>query len=202
MTEAYAASRAAGLSLFDTAEAYGRGTSESLLGGMIRDESADVLVATKFSPFLWRARKGPLRRALAASLDRLGQSHVELYQLHFPAPVLSNRTWLLDLAGAQRDGLIGAVGVSNYGPRDLRSAHEILADQGVALATNQVEYSLLNRKPERSGLVELCAEIGVTIIAYSPLAQGLLTGKYTPENPPPGIRGLRYRRRRLAAWRR
>ena len=200
MTEAYAASRAAGLSLFDTAEAYGRGTSETLLGGMIRDESADVQVATKFSPFPWRAgRQGPLRRALAASLDRLGQSRVELYQLHFPLPVLSNRAWLHDLAAAQRDGLIGAVGVSNYGPRDLRSAHQILADQGVALATNQVEYSLLNRKPERSGLVELCAELGVTIIAYSPLAQGLLTGKYTPENPPPGIRGLRYRRRRLAA---
>jgi aryl-alcohol dehydrogenase-like predicted oxidoreductase len=136
---------------------------------------------------------------LAASLDRLGQSRVELYQLHFPVPVLSNRTWLLDVAGAQRDGLVGAVGVSNYGPRNLRAAHRVLADLGVRLATNQVEYSLLARRPERSGLVELCAELGVTIIAYSPLAQGLLTGKYSPANPPPGIRGLRYRRRRLAA---
>jgi aryl-alcohol dehydrogenase-like predicted oxidoreductase len=205
VTEAYAASRAAGLSLFDTAEAYGRGTSETLLGGMIRDEvsrdgSANIRVATKFSPYPWRAgRGGPLRRALAASLDRLGQPRVELYQLHFPLPVLSGRTWLHDLAAAQQDGLVGAVGVSNYGPRDLRTAHQILADQGVALATNQVEYSLLTRKPERSGLVELCAELGVTIIAYSPLAQGLLTGKYTPANPPPGIRRLRYRRRRLTA---
>ena len=78
MTEAYAASRAVGLSLFDTAEAYGRGRSETLLGGMIHDESADVQVATKFSPFPWRAgRQGPLRRALAASLDRLGQPRVE-----------------------------------------------------------------------------------------------------------------------------
>jgi aryl-alcohol dehydrogenase-like predicted oxidoreductase len=191
--------------LFDTAEAYGRGRSETLLGGMIHDEirrhgSADVQVATKFSPFPWRAgRSGPLRRALAASLDRLGQPRVELYQLHFPLPVLSGRAWLRDLAAAQRDGQVGAVGVSNYGPRDLRAAHKILADEGVALATNQVEYSLLARRPERSGLVELCADLGVTIIAYSPLAQGLLTGKYTPASPPPGIRGLRYRRRRLAA---
>ena len=62
------------------------------------------------------------------------------------------------------------------------------------LATDQVEYSLVNRKPERTGLTDVCAELGVTIIAYSPLAQGLLTGKYTPDNPPPGVRGLRYRR--------
>ena len=90
------------------------------------------------------------------------------------------------------------MGVSNYGPRDLRSAHEILADQGVALATNQVEYSLLNRKPERSGLVELCAELGVTIIAYSPLAQGA-TGKYTTPGPTAGHSRSPLPARRLAA---
>jgi aryl-alcohol dehydrogenase-like predicted oxidoreductase len=193
---AYAASREAGLTLFDTAEVYGRGTSEELLGGLIADRSdaAAVAVATKFAALPWRvARRGPLLAALEASLRRLGQPRVALYQIHWPLP-LGSRAWLLDLAAGVQQGLVGAVGVSNYGPGQLRAAHRVLADQGVPLATNQVEYSLLARRPERSGLVDLCRELDVRIIAYSPLAQGLLTGKYSERRPPAGVRGLRYRR--------
>lgn len=194
---AYAASREAGLTLFDTAEVYGRGTSEELLGGLIADRSdaAEVAVATKFAALPWRAgRRGPLLAALEASLRRLDQPKVALYQIHWPLP-LGTTPWLLDLAAAVQQGLVGAVGVSNYGPSQLRAAHRVLADRGVPLATNQVEYSLLARKPERSGLVDVCRDLGVTIIAYSPLAQGMLTGKYSSLKPPPGARGLRYRRR-------
>jgi aryl-alcohol dehydrogenase-like predicted oxidoreductase len=93
------------------------------------------------------------------------------------------------LADAVEAGLTRAVGVSNYSPDQMRRAHAALAKRGVALASNQVEYSLLHREPERNGLVALCRELGVTLIAYSPLAKGLLTGKYTPDNPPPGARG-------------
>ena len=195
---AYEAARAAGLTLFDTAEGYGNGTSEWLLGHLIRDggDRERAVVATKFSALPWRiGRRGPLLTALEASLRRLALPRVALYQIHWRLPMMPVRPWLLDLVQASAQGLVGAVGVSNYGPRALRAAHAILADHGVGLATNQVEYSLLTRKPERSGLVETCRELGVTIIAYSPLAQGLLTGKYTAANPPPGVRGLRYRHR-------
>lgn len=193
---AYAVSRDAGLTVFDTAEVYGRGTSERLLGGLVadRDDQDVVAVATKFAALPWRlARPGPLLAALEGSLQRLNLPSVALYQIHWPLP-LGTRAWLLDLARAFQQGLVGAVGVSNYPPAQLREAHRILADQGVPLATNQVEYNLLSRRPERSGLVELCRELDVTIIAYSPLAQGLLTGKYTAARPPAGVRGLRYRR--------
>ena len=194
---AYAASRAAGLTLFDTAEVYGKGLSEQLLGGLVGTDPADVLVATKFAAQPWRVGRsracccGPWR----SRCYRLGQPRVALYQIHWDLPLISDGPWLADLAEAYDRGLIGAVGVSNYGARAVRAAHRVLADRGVPLATDQVEYSLLNRKPERTGLIDVCAELGVTIIAYSPLAQGLLTGKYTPDNPPPGVRGLRDRRR-------
>jgi aryl-alcohol dehydrogenase-like predicted oxidoreductase len=193
---AYAASREAGLTLFDTAETYGRGTSERLLGGLMADDAdrGSVAVATKFAALPWRVgRRGPLMSALEGSLERLDLAKVALYQIHWPLP-LGTRGWLLDLAAAYDQGLIGAVGVSNYPTALLRRAHRVLADQGVPLATNQVEYSLLTRRPERSGLVEACRQLDVTIIAYSPLAQGLLTGKYAVGKPPPGVRGLRWRR--------
>ncbi len=192
---AYAASRTAGLTLFDTAEVYGKGLSEQLLGGLVGTDLA-VLVATKFAAQPWRVgRRGVLLQALEESLLRLGQSRVALYQIHWDLPLVSDQAWLADLAEAYDRGLIGAVGVSNYGPGAVRAAHRVLADRGVPLATDQVEYNLLNRKPERTGLTDVCAELGVTIVAYSPLAQGLLTGKYTPDNPPPGVRGMRDRRK-------
>jgi aryl-alcohol dehydrogenase-like predicted oxidoreductase len=194
---AYIASRACGLTLFDTAEVYGRGMSETLLGDLVRkhDDEASVAVATKFAPLPWRVgRSGALLQALRGSLDRLQLERVELYQIHGSLPRLDG-AWLRDLARAYEAGLIGAIGVSNYGPAMVRSAHQVLSRLGVPLAANQVEYSLLARRPERSGLVDVCAELGVTIIAYSPLAQGLLTGKYSRANPPSGVRGLRARRR-------
>ena len=195
--QAYLASRAAGLTVVDTAEVYGRGVSERLVGRLVRadPQTADVAVATKFGAFPWRAgRRGPLRHALESSLGRLRTDRVALYQIHFSLGPLSDKAWLADLAEAYHEGLIGAVGVSNYGPAKMRAAHRVLADAGVPLATNQVQYSLLERKPETSGLVQACRELGVTIIAYSPLAQGLLSGKYTARHPPPGLRGLRFRR--------
>ncbi len=94
------------------------------------------------------------------------------------------------MAEAVQAGLTRSVGVSNYGPELTRRAFEACAKRGIPLASNQVQYSLLHRQPERNGLVQMCRELGVSIIAYSPIAKGLLTGKYTPENPPPGTRGF------------
>jgi aryl-alcohol dehydrogenase-like predicted oxidoreductase len=102
------------------------------------------------------------------------------------------------LADAVRDGLILSAGVSNYNPEWTRASFQALARFGLPLASNQISYSLLNRAPERSGLIALCRELGVTVIAYSPLMQGILTGRYTAETPPPGIRGFRYSKNYLA----
>ncbi|HET7375563.1 MAG TPA: aldo/keto reductase, partial [Anaerolineae bacterium] len=112
----------------------------------------------------------------------------------FPIPVRSVETWANGLADAIDAGLTRAVGVSNYGVDRTRRTVEALGKRDKVLASNQVEYSLLNRSIERSGLVDLCRKMDITIIAYSPMAKGLLSGKYTPDNPPPGTRGRRFNR--------
>jgi aryl-alcohol dehydrogenase-like predicted oxidoreductase len=192
--EAFQASLEAGITFFDTAEAYGMGRSERLLGRFIKRAGQDVTVATKFMPFPWRLQPASLINALRKSLKRLDMEQVDLYQIHWPFPPVAVETWMGALADAVLAGLVRAVGVSNYGPGKTQRAYDALAGRGISLASNQVEYSLLNRKIERSGLLDLCRRLNVRVIAYSPLGQGLLTGKYTPENPPAGIRGLRSRR--------
>jgi aryl-alcohol dehydrogenase-like predicted oxidoreductase len=113
---------------------------------------------------------------------------------HFPFPPVAIETWMDGLADAVQAGLTRAVGVSNYNQKQMRRAHAALVKRGVPLASNQVEFSLLKRGPERGGLLAACKELGVTLVAYRPLCSGLLSGKYTPENPPPGLRGRRYNR--------
>ncbi len=191
---AYQASLAYGVNFFDTAEVYGLGRAERLLGRNIRQAGWPAVVAAKFFPFPWRLSRYQQRRAVHKSLERLGMERIDLYQMHWPFPPRSIEAWMDGLADAVEAGLIRAVGVSNYNAAQTRRAHAALARRGIPLASNQVDYSLWQRKPETSGLLELCRQLGVTLIAYSPLAQGLLTGKYTPENPPPGLRGRRYAR--------
>ncbi len=98
------------------------------------------------------------------------------------------------MADAAQAGLVRAVGVSNYGATRMRRAYEALARRGVVLASNQVEYSLLHSKPERNGVLAVCRELGVSLIAYSPLAMGALAGKFGPDWPPPDLRRGRYGR--------
>jgi len=186
---AFDASIAAGIDLFDTAEMYGSGESERLLGELIRERGAGVVVATKFAPYPWRLSARTLRRALSASLRRLGLARVDLYQIHFPYTILSQRGMLDAMADAVAAGEVGAVGVSNYSARQLLRARDLLARRGVPLASNQVQYSLFHRRPERDGTLDACRATGATLIAYSPLAQGLATGKYRP-----GVRPGDFRR--------
>ncbi len=185
------ASVEAGVTLFDTAEMYGRGQSEQLLGEAARETGAPVTVATKFAPWPWRLGARTLRSALAGSLRRLGRERIDLYQIHWPYTLLSNPALMDALADAVADGEVRAVGVSNYSAGQMQRAHEALARRGVPLASNQVQYSLLHRRPETDGVLAACRELGITLIAYSPLAQGLLTGKYRPDAGPrpPGFRG-------------
>lgn len=191
---AFETSIRAGITFFDTAEVYGMGRSERLLGGFMRTAQTSVTVATKFFPFPWRLSRGTVVQALRRSLKRLGLPQVGLYLIHWPTPLVSVETLAQGLADALEAGLTQAVGVSNFDVQQMRRAHAVLAARGMTLACNQVEYSLLTRRPERNGLFDLCRELGVTLIAYSPLGMGLLSGKYTPDNPPPGVRGRRYSR--------
>ena len=191
---AYTTSVRAGVTLLDTAEMYGNGESERIIGRLLREDAVHrdrVVVATKFMPFPWRTPfAGALMGSLRASLDRLGLPWVHLYQIHGAISLRSARTEAAALAAAYRAGLVKAVGVSNYSERELRTIHAALAAHGIPLATNQVEYSLLRTMPERGGLLRACRELGVTVLAYSPLGMGRLTGKYDARNPPPGKRNF------------
>jgi len=195
---AFDASIAAGVAFFDTAEVYGQGRSEQFLGRFMAESRTRPIIATKFMPLPWRLSKGSLRQALRKSLERLGLEQVDLYQIHWPFPPVSIENWMDALADAVEAGLTRAVGVSNYNVAQMRRAHAALARRGIPLASNQVHYSLLHRGPERTGLLDACRELGVTLIAYSPLEQGMLSGKYSPDNPPPALRGRRYSREYLA----
>lgn len=169
----------AGVNLFDTAAMYSGGASELRLGELVRGR--DVLIATKFpSGFFFKAED--LSKELEASLTRLGRSSIELYQHHFPMPRLSIPKLMDLLADAVESGKVKTVGVSNYSAEQMREAHAALAKRGIPLASNQVEYSLLHRQPEVNGVLDACRELGITLIAQSPLAMGSLTGKYSAKN--------------------
>jgi len=190
---AFDAAIASGVRLFDTAEIYGFGRSESLLGRFVAESGQAVSVATKFFPYPWRLATSQLLAALRASLARLGVARVALYQIHWPIGPRSPAFWMEPLAAAVAEGLVQDVGVSNYSASQMRTAFERLAARGVRLASNQVEYSLLRRGVESNGVLDACRELNVTLLAYRPLAAGVLSGKYTPDSPPPGVRRLRFR---------
>lgn len=180
-----------GITFLDTAEVYGLGKSEELIGKFIKETNATTQIATKYMPLPWRFRAEDVADAVTASLKRLKMPSVDLYQVHFPFPSFLSQEGLMNaLADEVQQGRIKAVGVSNYSAEQLREAHRVLARRGVPLAVNQVRYSLITREIETNGVLAAARELGVTILAYSPLAQGLLTGKYTMINPPTGARSF------------
>ncbi len=176
---AYTASREAGITFFDTAEIYGGGLSEQMLGPLVLAERNQVIVATKFAPLPQRLTGSSLGKALDASLKRLKLVQVDLYQIHWPWTTLMTIDMLMNAMADQVEaGKTRAVGVSNFTARQMRKAHAALAKRGIPLASNQVHYSLLHRAPERNGVLAACRELEVRLIAYSPLEKGVLTGKY------------------------
>lgn len=191
---AWEASLDSGLALFDTAEVYGKGESERIIGRLLAADPArrsSVVLATKFMPMPYKLDvRRAMRRALEASLERLGVEQVDLYQIHGPISVRSKAVLAEALAELRADGLTAAVGVSNYSAREMTKIHAELAKRHVPLASNQVEYSLLRRRPETTGLLDACQRLGVVLLAYSPIGQGRLTGKYSAANPPPDGRGF------------
>ena len=192
--DAFRASIDAGVTLFDTAEVYGKGESERILGRLLAADPAvrdGLVVATKFWPAPWKLNvRAALRASLVASLGRLGLERVDLYQVHGPISLRSASAMADALAAVVREGLVAAVGVSNYSVAETTRIHGELAARGVPLASNQIEFSLLRRRPETTGLLARCRELGVVPVAYSPIGQGRLTGKYSASNPPPGGRNF------------
>jgi aryl-alcohol dehydrogenase-like predicted oxidoreductase len=178
-------SLAAGVNLIDTAEMYSSGASERRVGELAKGR--DVLLATKFPPSPF-ARIDIVPKALEDSLARLGCSSIDLYQHHYPNRRMPIPQLMNLMADAVEAGKIRAVGVSNYSAEEMRLAHAELAKRGIPLASNQVQYSLLYRKPEVDGVLDACRELGITLIAYSPLAMGALTGKYSARTRAGGFR--------------
>jgi aryl-alcohol dehydrogenase-like predicted oxidoreductase len=192
-------SLAAGVNLFDTAAMYSYGDAERRLGDLTHDKK--VVIATKFPSGFIRPKAEDLPGTLNASLEHLQRSTIDLYQVHYPFPSISIPSAMDLMAEAMQAKKIKAIGVSNFSEQQMRLAHEVLSRRGTPLASNQVQYSLLYRKPEVDGVLDACHELGITLIAYMPLAMGALTGKYTDKNRPRGLRRFmgQFRGRQLQA---
>ena len=192
--------REGGINWFDTAEMYGAGRSERSLALALQAndiKDGDVIVATKWWP-LFRAA-GNMRKTVNVRQQCLHPYGISLYQVHQPISFSSPEDEMNVMADLVEAGLIRSVGVSNFDAERMRRAHTALHKRGLSLASNQVQYNLLDRSIEKNGVLEAARELGITIIAWGPLASGILTGKYH-KNPEvlkdrPFARRMRLRRR-------
>jgi aryl-alcohol dehydrogenase-like predicted oxidoreductase len=171
-----------GVNLFDTAEIYGFGRSERILGEALAERRDEAFIATKLFPIL--PFDPIVTRRARGSAARLGVDVIDLYQVHWPNPVVPPAATMAPLARLQREGLIGHVGVSNFGLARWRAAEELL---GGPVLSNQVRYNLIDRRIERE-VLPWAQEHDRLVIAYSPLQQGLLSGAYGPDSVPKGLR--------------
>lgn len=194
-----------GVTLFDTGDSYGtgrlNGRSESLLGRFSAEYQGinqdNICIATKLAAYPWRWSRQSMVKACQASAQRLGKS-VDLVQMHWSTANYApwQELGLLDgLGDLYEQGLVKGVGLSNYGPKRLLAVHHKLAARGIPITSLQVQYSLLSTYPVTElGLKDVCDELGIKLIAYSPLGLGILTGKYSETGSlPPGIRGFLFK---------
>ncbi|KAG2432713.1 hypothetical protein HYH02_006696 [Chlamydomonas schloesseri] len=197
-----------GINVFDTADSYGtgrlNGKSELLLGQFIREYPGsdrvrdNIHIATKFAAYPWRVLPGNVVAACKGSLRRLGLQQLSVGQLHWSTAnyqPLQELALQAGLADCYEQGLVRAVGVSNYGPKQLEKIYAYLDKRGVPLASAQIQFSLLSWGTAQQDLKSLCDDLGITVIAYSPLALGILTGKYSVEEGrlPEGPRGTLFK---------
>jgi aryl-alcohol dehydrogenase-like predicted oxidoreductase len=168
-----------GVNWFDTAEIYGNGQSERSLAGALKSSGkadGDVIIATKWWPFPRTASS--ISGTIGKRLKALGGFSIDLHQIHQPWSMSSVEAEMEEMADLVESGKIRSVGVSNFSAKRMRKAHKALSRRGLKLASNQIRYNLLYRKAERDGVFETARELGITIIAWSPLEQGVLTGKF------------------------
>ena len=177
-----AAALAGGINWFDTAEAYGRGASEKALAkglAALGKAPGEVVIADKWHPVL--RRSSSITRTIGTRLAHLSPYPIDLYQIHNPLSVSSIGAQMKAMARLFEAGKIRAVGVSNFSRRQMEQAHRALRPLGLPLVSNQVRYSLLDRRIETNAVLAAAKDLGVTIIAYSPLAQGILSGRFHDE---------------------
>ena len=168
-----------GVNWFDTAELYGAGVSERSLAIGLKTagvKDSDVIIATKWWPMFRTARNIP--KTIDERLRFLDGYSIDLYQIHQPFSFSSPEAEMDAMAELVKAGKIRSVGVSNFNAGQMRRAHRQLQKYGIPLASNQVHYSLLHRNIERDGTLAAAKELGITIIAYTPIESGLLSGKY------------------------
>ena len=185
-----------GIDWFDTAEIYGRGNSERSLAGALsalKIVPGSVRVATKWWPILRTA--GNIPATIGERLECLSPYPIDLYQIHQPFSFSSVAKQMDAMGDLVEAGKVRAVGVSNFTAAAMEEAHAVLAKRGIPLASNQVRISLLDRSIERNGLLEAAKRLGISLIAYSPLAQGILTGRFHDD---PGAMGSVTRMRRMS----
>lgn len=185
-----------GINWFDTAEAYGRGRSEETLARALAAAGrspGQVIVATKWWPTMRRAES--IRTTIDERLRFLAPYPIDLHQIHQPFALATVAAQMNAMADLVEAGKIRAVGVSNFSAKRMRAAHAALAARSLPLASNQMLYSLLDRRIETSGVLDAAKELGVTIIAYSPLAQGILSGKFHSDPSLIATSGMRRFRR-------
>ncbi len=172
-----------GINWFDTAEVYGNGASEKALSKALQasgKKPGDVVIATKWWPAFRFAAN--ISKTINARLNALDPYPIDLYQVHQPWSFSGEKSEMEAMAELVSRKLIKAVGVSNFNAQKMKNSWETLQKSGIPLASNQVRYNLLDRKIESNGVMELAKKLGITIIAFSPLAQGLVSGKFH-DNP-------------------
>jgi len=168
-----------GINWFDTAEIYGNGASERALSGSLKlagKTPGEILIATKWWPVLRFASN--IGKTIDERIKAVSPYPIDLYQVHQPWSFSGEKCEMRAMAELHKRNLIKYIGVSNFSAKKMISACEELNKIGIPLASNQVPYSLLNRKIESNGIMDQAKNLGVSIIAYSPLAQGLVTGKF------------------------
>jgi aryl-alcohol dehydrogenase-like predicted oxidoreductase len=169
-----------GVNLIDTAEIYARGASEAIVGRSLEGRRDEAFVATKVLP-IWPTADRVEEHGRQSAL-RLGVKKLDLYQVHWPNPVVPLRSTMEGMRRLQDQGIVDHVGVSNFSAARWEAAERAL-DRPVA--SNQVHFSLLQRKPDRDS-VPYAQQHDRVVIAYSPLEQGVLGGRYDVDHPPPG----------------
>jgi aryl-alcohol dehydrogenase-like predicted oxidoreductase len=186
-----------GVNWFDTAELYGSGRSERALATALckAGMEKDVVIATKWTPFLRTA--GNIPRTIEKRLTCLAPCKIDLYQIHMPLAFSSIEAQMDAMAGLVKEGKVRCIGVSNFSAAQMRRAHDALAKHGLPLASNQVRFNLLHRNPEKNSVLKTAKELNVSLIAYSPLAWGLLTGKF--HKNPGALRALPLARRMMVS---
>ncbi|MEM2931580.1 MAG: aldo/keto reductase [Nitrososphaerota archaeon] len=168
-----------GINFIDTAEMYGDGESERIIGKAIKNMRDNVVIATKVWPT--HLTYDGVLKACERSIQRLGVDIIDLYQIHWPNPLIPLSQTMRAMEKLVKEGKIRYIGVSNFSLKKLIQAQEALRNNEIV--SNQVKYNMVERDAEKE-LLPFAEKNKITIIAYSPLAQGLLTGKYGPENRP------------------